>query len=83
MASQAQVELAGGIPFISDKDLQAALDEAKVPAQTASSSERAGVERLTRPPCPSRRYAVTPDPRRICFAAGEQWGSSSRGGPLG
>ncbi len=29
------MELAGGIPFISDKDLQAALDKAGVPAKTA------------------------------------------------
>jgi MFS family permease len=35
VASQAQVELAGGIPFLSDKDLQAALDQAKVPPKTA------------------------------------------------
>jgi len=35
LASQAQVELAGGIPFMSDKDLQAALDKAGVPAKTA------------------------------------------------
>jgi MFS family permease len=35
VASQAQVELAGGIPFLSDKDLQAALDEAHVPPKTA------------------------------------------------
>ena len=28
--SQAQVELTSGVPFISDKDLQAALDEAHV-----------------------------------------------------
>ena len=28
--SQAQVELAGGVPFISDADLEAALDEARV-----------------------------------------------------
>src|SRR6266567_769553 len=35
LASQAQVELAGGIPFISDKDLQAQLDKAGVPAKTA------------------------------------------------
>jgi MFS family permease len=35
VAAQAQVELAGGIPFISDKDLQAALDKAHVPPQTA------------------------------------------------
>ena len=28
--SQAQVELAGGVPFISDADLEAALDEANV-----------------------------------------------------
>ena len=35
LASQAQVELAGGIPFMSHKDLQAALDKAHVPPQTA------------------------------------------------
>jgi len=35
VASQAQVELAGGIPFLSDKDLQVALDQAKVPSKTA------------------------------------------------
>jgi len=35
VAAQAQVELAGGIPFISDKDLQAALDKAHVPPETA------------------------------------------------
>jgi MFS family permease len=35
VAAQAQVELAGGIPFLSDKDLQAALDKAGVPAKTA------------------------------------------------
>ena len=35
LASQAQVELAGGIPFMSDKDLQAALDDANVPPETA------------------------------------------------
>jgi MFS family permease len=35
VAAQAQVELAGGIPFLSDKDLQAALDEANVPPKTA------------------------------------------------
>ena len=32
---KAQVELAGGIPFISDKDLETALDEAGVPPKTA------------------------------------------------
>jgi MFS family permease len=31
----AQVELSGGIPFVSDVDLQSALDEASVPAATA------------------------------------------------
>ena len=36
LASQAQVQLAGGIPFVSDKDLQAALDQAGVPAKTAT-----------------------------------------------
>ena len=35
VAATAQVELAGGIPFMSDKDLQAALDKAGVPAKTA------------------------------------------------
>jgi MFS family permease len=35
VAAKAQVELAGGIPFISDKDLEAALDKADVPAKTA------------------------------------------------
>src|SRR3974390_755522 len=32
VATQAQVELGGGIPFLSDKDLMAALDKAGVPA---------------------------------------------------
>jgi hypothetical protein len=36
VASQAQVELAGGIPFLSDDDLQQALDEAGVDSTTAS-----------------------------------------------
>src|SRR6266700_6025466 len=35
LASKAQVELAGGIPFMSDKDLQSALDKAGVPPATA------------------------------------------------
>ena len=35
VAAKAQVELAGGIPFISDKDLKAALSQADVPAKTA------------------------------------------------
>jgi hypothetical protein len=35
LAAKAQVELAGGIPFMSDKDLQAQLDKAGVPAKTA------------------------------------------------
>jgi MFS family permease len=35
VASKAQVELAGGIPFMSDKDLQAQLDKAGVPTKTA------------------------------------------------
>ena len=36
LASQAQVKLAGGIPFLSDKDLKAALDKAGVPPETAT-----------------------------------------------
>jgi len=35
VASKAQVELAGGIPFLSDKDLKTQLDKAGVPPQTA------------------------------------------------
>ena len=35
ITAQAQVELAAGIPFMSDKDLQAQLDKAGVPAKTA------------------------------------------------
>ncbi len=35
LASKAQVELAGGIPFMSDKDLHAELGKAGVPPQTA------------------------------------------------
>jgi hypothetical protein len=35
LAAKAQVELAGGIPFLSDKDLRAQLDEAGVPLKTA------------------------------------------------
>ena len=35
LADKAQVELAGGIPFMSDKDLKAQLDKAGVPAKTA------------------------------------------------
>ena len=36
LASQAQVKLAGGIPFLSDKDLKTALDKAGVPPETAT-----------------------------------------------
>jgi MFS family permease len=36
--SNAQVELAGGVPFISDTDLEAALDEAHVRSQTADAA---------------------------------------------
>src|SRR6266496_459184 len=35
VAAQAQVDLTGGIPFMSDKDLQAQLEKAGVPAKTA------------------------------------------------
>jgi MFS family permease len=35
MASKAQVELSAGIPFVSDKDLSAALAKADVPSETA------------------------------------------------
>jgi MFS family permease len=36
LASKAQVELAGGIPFLSDRDLTAGLDKAGVPPKTAT-----------------------------------------------
>jgi MFS family permease len=36
--SQAQVELAGGVPFISDADLEAALDEARVDRRTTNAT---------------------------------------------
>jgi MFS family permease len=35
LAAKAQVELAGGIPFLSDKDLQTQLDKAGLPPKTA------------------------------------------------
>ena len=39
--AQAQVELAGGVPFVSDADLEAALDEAGVdPATTRGGARR-------------------------------------------
>src|SRR4051812_11556037 len=38
VASKAQVELASGVPFISDKDLQQALDDAGVPEETANAA---------------------------------------------
>ncbi|MGE5288672.1 MAG: MFS transporter [Micromonosporaceae bacterium] len=50
LASQAQVELAGGIPFMSDKDLQAQLGKAGVPSKTADAivkeNERARIDGL-------------------------------------
>jgi len=36
--SQAQVELAGGVPFVSDTDLEAALDEARVGPRTTEAA---------------------------------------------
>ena len=39
LASSAETKLAGGIPFISDEDLEAALDEAGVPPATADAVE--------------------------------------------
>jgi hypothetical protein len=35
VVSQAEVQLTSGVPFISDKDLEAALDEANVPPTVA------------------------------------------------
>jgi hypothetical protein len=36
--SQAQVELAGGVPFVSDADLEAALDESGASSQTSEAA---------------------------------------------
>jgi hypothetical protein len=36
--SEAQVELAGGVPFISDADLKAALDDARVSRRTTEAT---------------------------------------------
>ena len=45
--SQAQVELAGGVPFISDADLKAALDDARVSRRTTEATlEAYGEARL-------------------------------------
>ena len=56
--SEAQVELAGGVPFISDADLEQALDEAGV----ALGGDRRGTRRLQR--CPHRRAPLRArDPR--------------------
>ena len=38
VTSQAQVELAGGVPFISDADLEAALDEARVSSRATDAA---------------------------------------------
>ncbi len=50
VASQAQAALAGGIPFMSDKDLQTQLDKAGVPPQTANAivaeNEKARIDGL-------------------------------------
>ena len=50
VVSQANVELAGGAPFISDKDLKTQLDKAGVPAQTADAivkeNEKARIDGL-------------------------------------
>ena len=40
LTTKAQTELASGVPFVSDKDLKAALDEANVPPATATRSSR-------------------------------------------
>ena len=42
--SQAEVELAGGVPFISDADLEAALDDAHVGRRTTSATLEAYAE---------------------------------------
>ena len=50
LTARAQVELAGGAPFISDKDLQTQLGQAGVPAQTADAivaeNEKARIDGL-------------------------------------
>jgi MFS family permease len=44
--SQAQTELAGGVPFISDADLEEALDQAHVSSRTTDAGLRAGLATL-------------------------------------
>ncbi len=44
VVSQAQTELAGGIPFMSDKDLEAALEDAHVPRRTTDEIVKANEE---------------------------------------
>ncbi len=44
LASKAQTELASGVPFVSDKDLKAALDEANVPPATADAAVEANAQ---------------------------------------
>ena len=44
VVSQAQTELAGGIPFMSDKDLEAALDDARVPARSVDEIVQANAQ---------------------------------------
>ena len=41
MKSQSQVKLAGGVPFISDADLDQALDEANVPLRARDDAVKA------------------------------------------
>ena len=59
LSSQAQVELAGGVPFISDADLEKSLEDAGVHGETAQSHRRRKRQR------PHRRLAQRPRrPRR-------------------
>ena len=44
MKEQAQVELAGGIPFISDADLETALDEAGASSETTDAAVDANAD---------------------------------------
>ena len=44
MVTQAQTELAGGVPFVSDDDLQVALSDAGVPSEAADAIEEANAQ---------------------------------------
>ena len=76
--SQAQVELAGGVPFISDADLETALDEAGARSSATdaavaaySDARLAGLRSALAHPRPARDRGAVPRPTHPDPAAGE------------